>query len=276
MNYNIGKAPFQDYKWSAGFGYITYPLGVDRDQFITASILEGRVCMKTEDGGYHFNCPVSRNIFNEIKWPENPTENGTPVFYVTEPIDSQPVILGAFNFSDQIVDIPENTFKISKEAENKLVQISGNVDSISELLFVVKSIEKSKFIVNILNEANEGEVEFDVDGVFNINTIDNINLVSQKEIFQKVGKSTTSQTTSNYQMDVENTSINTSKFTINEGSESMVLGDKLKSFLETLIDEIARSTVATPQGPAPLINSAQITLLKTRLSGILSEISFID
>lgn len=274
--YNIGRVPFQDHKWNAGIGYITYPLGVDRDQFITASILEGRVCIKTEDGGYHFNCPISKNIFNEIKWPKKPTENGTPIFFVTEPIDSQPVVLGAFNFSDEIIDLPENAFKISKEAENKLVQISGNVNSISELLFIVRGVEKSKFIVNILNEANEGEVEFDVDGTFSVRTIDKIELNSQQEILSQVGDSSVSQTKANYQVDSENISLNTERLVVNSGDEPLVLGNKLKSFFESLIDEISKSTVATPQGPSPLINSVQITALKARLNDILSTNSFID
>lgn len=272
--YNIGQSTFDDNKWSSGIAYVSIPRDVDRDKFITECILSGRISIKTEDGGVYHKCPVSKNIFNDLEWPKKWQDNGTPVFYVTEPKHQQPIILGTFNFNDEVIDIREHGFKISKENRNELVQIAGNTDNFGELLIFVQGTEESRFMIKISNESNKGLVDIDIDGGFELRTISDIKNISQQRIINQVGESenessVTSQTSSEY-------NIRVSKFSVNDGSEPMMLGNMWKDLMDAFIEEVSKSTVTTAIGQMPLLNSVQIANFKQRTEEILSEYSFTD
>jgi len=55
-----------------------------------------------------------------------------------------------------------------------------------------------------------------------------------------------------------------------EGEEPMVLGSKLETLLNNLIEEISSSTVSTSLGQMPLLNATSIAKLKKDVKGILS------
>lgn len=274
LSYNIGQIPFEDTKWSCGIGYIAIVSDVDRDRFITDCILAGKVSIKTEDGGIYHKCPVSKNIFNDLKWPEKWQDNGTPVFYVTEQKHQQPVILGTFNFNDEIIDLRENGFKITKENRNQLVQISGNTDYVGELTIFVKGTEESRFVIKVSNEANEGMVDIDVEGGFELRTVSDIKNISKERIINQVGEkeeesSTISQTSSEV-------NIRVSKFSVNDGSEAVMLGNMWKDMMDAFIDEVSKSTVSTALGQMPLLNAVQIANFREKTEEILSQYSFTD
>lgn len=274
LDYNIGQIPFADKKWSCGIAYVAIVRDVDRDKFITDCVLSGRISIRTEDGGIYHRCPVSKNIFNDIKWPEKWQDNGTPVVYVTDEKFQQPLVLGSLNFSDEIVDIKENGFKISREHRNNLVQLVGNTDSLGELLIFVEGVDESKLSIKITNDSNKGLVDIDVDGGFELKTINNINNTSQSGIVNKVGvqddeSSTVSQTSTEFNARV-------SRFSINDGSEAIMLGNLWKDFMDAFIDEISRSTVTTSIGQMPLLNATQIANFRQKTEEILSKYSFTD
>jgi hypothetical protein len=69
------------------------------------------------------------------------------------------------------------------------------------------------------------------------------------------------------------TNINSSEIILGNGAtELIVLGNKLKSLLSSLIDEIMKLTVGTANGPSsPPINISSFAKIKTQLEGILSK-----
>jgi len=72
----------------------------------------------------------------------------------------------------------------------------------------------------------------------------------------------------------ENTIIESKKIFLGkkDATEPLVLGEKLKKFLEELIDEILKLTVPTGVGPSgTVINFSQFQLIKNKLNSILSN-----
>lgn len=274
LSYNIGQIPFEDTKWTCGIGYIAIVEDVDRDKFITDCILSGRISFKTEDGGLYHKCPVSKNIFNDLRWPEKWQDNGTPIVYVTDQKFQQPIVIGTFNFNDEIIDLREHGFKISKENRNNLVQIAGNADYLGELLIFVQGVDESRFSIKIGNEANKGVMDIDIDGGFELRTVDNITNISQSNIINKVGE--TEETSSTLSQSSSEINARVTKFSINDGSQAIMLGNMWKEMMDAFIDEISRSTVSTAIGQMPLLNSVQIANFRQKTEEILSEYSFTD
>ena len=272
LDYNIGQIPFGDEKWACGIAYVTIPSDVDRGTFIYESIRKGTITIKTEDGGIFRNCPVSKNVFNYLSWPQRYQDNGTPVFYVTEPKHQQPVVIGALNFNDEIVDHNENEFRISRERLNSLVQIIGNSEN-GDLLFMVQGDERSNLNIRLSHPDNKSELSIDIDGVYDIKATKNIETSSQTNITNRVGES--EDDASVIDQTSSEVNVRVPKFILNDGEEAMVLGNMWKDFMDSFIDEIASSTVTTSLGQMPLLNAAQITRFKTRTEEILSEYGFL-
>lgn len=271
LDYNIGKIPFGDEKWSCGVAYVSIPSDVDRGIYIYESIRKGTITIKTEDGGVYRNCPVSKNIFNYLDFPQRYQDNGTPVFYVTEPQHQQPVILGVLNYNDEVIDHNENEFRISREKSNTLVQIVGNSEN-GDLLFLVQGTERSNLNIRLAHPDNKGELSIDIDGIYDIKTTQDINISSQTNITNKVG---IEDEISEIEQSSSEVNIRVPRFTLNDGEEAMILGNMWKDFMDDFIDEIASSTVTTSLGQMPLLNTAQIMRFKTRTEEILSEYGFL-
>lgn len=77
--------------------------------------------------------------------------------------------------------------------------------------------------------------------------------------------------------DKDNINTKCAKFNINEGSEPLVLGNKIKSLLEELIDAINSITVTTKSGVSSTpINQSQFSSIKSKLDDFLSKVSNTD
>lgn len=271
LNYNIGQIPVNDTKWSCGVGYVAIPSEIPRDVFIYDSIREGTIMIRTEDGGHYRNCPVSKNIFDEIEWPERTEENGTPIFYVTEPKHQQPVVVGAFNYNDEIIDRGEYEFRMTRQYQNSLVQIVGNSQN-SELVFYLQGDVRSDLNIRLANENDRGKLIIDIDGIYSLKSTKNISIFSQESIRQKVGDSEDNSTA--IIQDPSQINIRAHKFIVNDGEQAIMLGNMWKEFMDTFIDIVSKSTVSTAIGQMPLLNAAQIAEFKNRTEEILSEYSF--
>ena len=70
--------------------------------------------------------------------------------------------------------------------------------------------------------------------------------------------------------------INSKKVNLGEGKEPILLGNTTKEFLNKVLTAISSITVATSLGVMPIINKAQVELLKKDLESLLSKISNTD
>lgn len=76
----------------------------------------------------------------------------------------------------------------------------------------------------------------------------------------------------------EKITLNSKKVIINEGSQAMVLGDKLKDLLDSFIDKVSDAVILTPTGPGSIDPSSkvQIKALKLKTKFLLSKVGFLD
>lgn len=275
MSYNIGQAISEGDKWSAGVAYVTIPSDVDRESFIAHCYQTNTLYIKTEDGGYHKNIATDNWSFNFIDFPQKPGDNGSLVFYVQEPVHKELMVIGIVNSDNEIVDLVEGQFKLRKKWLNNFVEITGSAKD-GYLSMTVDSQDNSSFIIHVNNENNNAELNIEVAGNIIINALNSISLISKGNHSVQVFDPNDNTKYSEILVESEEINASTDKFSINEGSSPITLGDQCKLIFDNLFDELGKSTVATTMGQMPLLNAQQIVAMKENTANILSLISFTD
>lgn len=275
-NYNLGQTPQGGFQYQGGIGYIAIPYDLDRDEYISYCFRQGRVSIKTEDGGFINRCPISIDLLNWIVFPKKPEENGSVVTWNLESVHKHPMINGILLSTDEINDLKENEFKIGRKFEDNFVFISGSPQKQYHSV-VVKGDKKPKYIVRILNDDNNAEKIEEIQGTTKTFTKKSFENSSNESIKHKVFKKNANENIEMYHLITLNGHyFKGDEFVINDGKEAMALGDTLKEFLDEFIDTVASSTVATGIGTMPLLNASQISALKAKTENILSKIGKLD
>lgn len=275
-NYSLGQTPNAGYQYQGGIGYVAIPSDLDREQYIALCYKQGRVSIRTEDGGFINRCPISVDLLNWIVFPNKIEENGSVVTWTLEPTHKQPMINGILLSNNDILDIKEHEFKMGRKYEDNFIFISGSPKK--EFHSVVVSGEKKpKYIVRVLNKNNDSEKIEEIQGTSKTIVVKELEQISNASIKTSVLKQDAQETIEVYHLQTLNGNyFKGDEFVINDGKEAMALGDTLKAFLDEFIDTVASSTVTTSIGQMPLLNASQITALKQKTENILSKIGKLD
>ena len=269
---NIGFTPIEDYRASSGIGYIYIPKDINRDTYINNCYDSSKVSIMVEDSGIINNVYIDKHCLQNIEFPIDSYKLGTPVLYISEPIRKNCFIIGVFD--KDITFLKEHYFNISKTYDDDLIDISGDAEE-GFLTITVKKKSTSNFYLNVLSEINDANFKINVNGNFDIET-SNFILKSDQEIILKSDDPNDLEKNSSLSITNESVSIDTQKFTINDGKERMILGDIFKKFFDLFIDEVSAITVSTPAGQMPIINKIQVNNFKEKTESFLSSISFLE
>lgn len=275
-NYNLGQTPQGGFQYNGGIGYVAIPFDIDRAEYIAYCFKQGRVSIKTEDGGFINRCPISIDLLNWIVFPDKPEQNGSVVTWTLESVHKQPMINGILLSTDEINDLKENEFKIGRKFNDNFVFISGSPQKEYHSV-VLKGVKKPKYIVRILNDDNNAERIEEIQGTTKTFTKKSYENSSNESIKHKVFKKNANENVEvEHLITAKGNYFKGEEFVINDGKEQMTLGNTLKDFLDELIDTIASSTVTTSIGQMPLLNASQISALKQKTENILSKIGKLD
>lgn len=277
MNINtVGKTPLESGgNYITGIGYVVLPIDIERDDYLRDCFLQGRVSLKTEEGTYFHKVPIDPWVFNFIEFPVDVNSNGTMVTWVLIPNNNHPVIVGRVLKNDELSGLSENDFKLTRKLGDNFVEISGNPSS-SHLNLILNSLKGGELNISIYNKDQKGKLNINVLGDTSITSTGNT-FINQNNVFT-VQTSNPDDSTINSiftQNEGENHFEN-EKFSINNGSEPLVLGNQMKQFLSDFIDQVSGITITTQLGQMSPLNKLQIENLKTQLDNFLSEISFTD
>lgn len=277
MSYTLGRTPVDDYKYSAGIAYVAIPTDVDRAAYIRDCYRNYTVSVWAEDGSFMNRLPITPEVLNFIVFPEKIDELGSPVVYVTEESQSQPIIIGRFPSLNEIGDINEGEFKLGRNYNEAHVEIQGSSRNSCLSLNVGAGVEGGRMLFNITGKQP---------GKFEVTTIgDNEFIASENTTFSQQGtfKSATVDRSADddsndaiFEQSPGEHRFKNNKFIINNGDQPFVLGKHLKTFLSDLIDELSKCTVSTAIGQQPLLNAAQIAAFKQRTDEFLSIVAYIN
>lgn len=268
--------------FEAGIGYVIIPSDVERDKYIRTCYQTLTVSIFSEHNGVSNRVPVDSFSINFIAFPSSPNEFGTAVMFTVDPVLKRPMVVGIYNQPGQVGELHEHQFKFKRQHGNKFVELAGSASE-NYMGLSVKTDKGGEAYVKVASDDDTGQITLEVSGNINltasnkttIRQFDQIAIVTSdednEERFAKM-----EQTTSQHLFQDDEHKINTKKLQINDGDEPFVLGKKLKSFFDDLIEELANSTVTTALGQMPLLNKVQIMNFKNRTDALLSSIASLD
>lgn len=272
---NIGQQPIAGEKWSSGVAYVAIPQDLDRATYINECYRQGLISIKTEDGGFYNRVPVCLWAFNFIEFPDTPQDNGSPVVYITEPMHKQPMVVSIINKNDELIDLVEHQFKLRKKYKKNFVEIVGSAKG-GYIGINVDSEEDAQVFINVSNKNKNAKLDISIDGQILTHTSGDATHTRYGDyLSQSFDPVDESQSASHKQTSSSNEFIN-DEFVINDGTDPITLGNKLKSLLDDFLDELYLSTVPTQEGLQYLTNREALHKFKDRTVEFLSAISFTD
>lgn len=274
----VGKTALSGEQWSGGVAYIALPSDIERDTYLRECFQNSRVSIWSEDIGFLNRVRVDSETMNFIEFPKVAEEFGTAVVFITEPIHKQPIIIGRLPKIDELGELREHQFKIKRQLGNKTVEISGSPER-GILNLVVNAADDQGGINIILTNANDdGVLNLSVAGDIKVDAASSVEFLQKKRFYvNTVGEDGKDENEASYEQTNKDHKFSGEKFMINEGKEPMVLGKKIQSFMETLIDDICAITIVVT-GSVGTLNPADITKLqakKAEIESILSREGFL-
>lgn len=297
MKNDIGIVTPRNNIGTAGVAFVVVPEGISREEYIENCYRTNTICMNGGLGyGDFYNVPVDSSVMQLLEFPTNVEQDkrGTAVVWVKDTIHNVPVVVACLRKQDNYYSLEEYQHIFKKET-----------DSTSVVVFTDGSTSKYNITV-VGNKDNPGNVDIKItseneDSVFNIycdnevNIVGNksVNIATEKELNCKFNKDGETKTEIRYnreegffykdefgnEINCKDGEINiiSDKINHNNGNEPMVLGDKLETLLNDMLDAIMQLTVVTPVGASSVpVNTAVFGQIKARVNQIKSSKSNLD
>ena len=278
------RVPIGNARYYCGTGRIIIPSSVDdRDDYVEKCFRTSSVTiMNRENLDIMHNVDVDSEVLERLKFPEDSDSLGSSVLWVNIPIYNKAVIVARLNNPDEIPSISENEFSLIREGKKGTVSIVGSGKR-GEILINVTGVDQDsgKFIINVGNQDESGELKLNVRGYIDViasGSISTKSFVSDRRSVKDVdeGKETYSDMTyekieSRVQETTSGHKIEKDSYEIGDGSVTAAIAEETESMFNSILDELAKTTVTTAIGPSPLLNAAQLVALKKNTSKIFSK-----
>lgn len=306
---SLGTTGVASGKDSSGVAYVVIPEDQDRDVFITTCYRTQTVMLRDEMGAAWRNVFVTKDLLQQVVFPEKSSERGSSVIWVKIPKHNLPVVLGVLDLKNIYSVIQEeHQFRLQQRSPvGNSVDFNARALSASLDLAVASTEDgKGSLRVKITNPDQTAELDVYVKGNINVFADKKIRLGTNEELTMEVvkpdlsplgiltykaGTGWTLKDEFNNEVTTESGHvrikvsdgklIHIDQTTINLGQDNAAqpvpLGDTLKEKLTDLINAIKQITVPTSNGPSGTpINFAQFDTISAQLAQILSQVSKTD
>jgi hypothetical protein len=280
---------------SAGVGFVVVPSGVDREQYINDCYRTHTLTINGGKGyGYFNGVHADIDVMQNIKFPTDEINRGTPVVWVKDAISQLPVIIGVLRKQNDYYSLSENQFmkKRGTETRNVEVFLDGNKTALQITLLGDKD-EPSNVDIKITSENKDSIFNMFCDNEINVFSEKAVDITTNGKFSFNVTEKGEEKAKFSYELnkgftfkdEFENEVISQSgKIDIiskninhNSGKEPMVLGDTLAVLLKDILEAIQKLTVTTPVGASSVPNNiADFITIQEKLNGIKSKISNLE
>lgn len=220
---------------------------------------------------------IDPSLLQTINFPDNEDLLGSSVVWVNIPIFNRPIIVAVLNNKGEMSQLEEGEFNFLREGEDGTVLIQGlargaqiNISATSP------SGTGGAMRINVGNSNGTGTLEVTVSGELLINSITSKQIATESHEFEVNSgedgelstfiKITDSEIESRVKEGTSGHKFTEAEYEVGDASESAVLANALKTFMDSLIDVIASQTTVTSLGPQPLVNAAGISAMKAQAS----------
>jgi hypothetical protein len=264
---SIGKQSIPSSRYSSGVGYIAIPSDVDRATFIQQCYRINRVSIRTENAEFFNNVPIDKSAIQQIEFPAESDEIGSPVMWVNVEPNHQLVIVAVLEKNDHTSFLNEKRFRLSKVFGRNKAIIDGDGGN-GNLLITLDSDQDNGGVLNIVlnNKNKRAKLNIHVNGSAEVYCTEKLTIKANNglEYKDEFGNTITAKE--------KETNISADKITHNGGKEPMLLGDTSIQFLSDLMDQLGKESA----GPYPLFGQSIYLKFKERLEKLKSKKSFLE
>lgn len=286
--------------YSVEIGYITLPTNVDRDSYVETCCRTSTVSVYIErNGSVSHNCIVSRQVFQDLIFPESNDVLGSPVILISSPFFETYFVIATVPALDEITGFAEHIYSKKIFDGDGSFDISASLADGTALISIFGS-GKRKLRINVVGD--ESSVELSTNGNVDLTANGNVHVKSFDSVVSEVvdvdnDKATkTTVTASNISIETPdsltisvtdgekstNIDMNPSGILVKSGeSEARVTqqgitlnksDSGLKNTLKQLIGAIKKLTVTTGTGPSGTpINIAEFEAIENDLENYLEN-----
>lgn len=280
---------------SAGVGFVVVPSEVDRVQYINDCYRTNTLTINGGKGyGYFSGVHADINVMQNIKFPTDEENRGTPVVWVKDAVSQLPVIVAVLRKQGEYYSLNENQFRLKRGTETRNVEIfiDGSTSALDITILGDKE-EPANIDVKLSSENADSVLTVSCDNEINIIGEKAVNVTTNKKATLKVTEKGEDKMSLSYELGVglkykdefENevtakegqVDVISKKINHNSGKEPMVLGDTLAKILDDMLKAIQAITVISPVGVTSVpVNIADFAAIQAKLDTIKSEISNLE
>lgn len=280
---------------SAGVGFVVVPSEVDRVQYINDCYRTNTLTINGGKGyGYFSGVHADINVMQNIHFPTDEENRGTPVVWVKDAISQLPVIVGVLRKQNEYYSLNENQWRLKRGTETRNVEIFvdgttaglditvlGDKDEPANIDIKLTSENKD----SVLNVVSDNEINITGEKAVNVTTNQKATLRVTEKGEDKMSLSYELGIGLKYKDEFENeitakdgqVDIISKKINHNSGKEPMVLGDTLATLLDEMLKAIQAITVISPVGQTSVpVNISDFAAIQAKLNTIKSKISNIE
>lgn len=172
----------------SGTGRVIIPYEVNRAEYIKDCYNRGVLTIHSGvDGTVMNHVRCTREVIQNIKFPEKYDEFGTIVVWVRDSILSSPIIIGSLPNENEQIPFNENSLKINRSIVDKFadINISGD-DALISIDILGNDVTPSELRVRVNSNNKQSKVFIETDNELFITADNKVNIVSSKQIFSSV------------------------------------------------------------------------------------------
>lgn len=280
---------------SAGVGFVVVPSGIDRIRYIDDCYRTNTLTISGGKGyGYFSGVHADIDVMQNIEFPTDEENRGTPVVWVKDAVSQLPVIIAVLRKQGEYYSISENQFRLKRGTDNRNIEIfiDGNT-SVLDISLLGDKDEPSNIDIKLSSENRNSVFNLFCDNEINVSGSESVNVISNNKVSLKIEEKGEEKMTFSYELkkglrykdEFENEitakedcfNIKSKKIKHNNGKQPMVLGDKLADILDEMLKAIQAITVISPVGTTSTpVNVASFISIQKKLNSIKSEISKLD
>lgn len=280
---------------SAGVGFVVVPSEVDRVQYINDCYRTNTLTINGGKGyGYFSGVHADINVMQNIKFPTDEENRGTPVVWVKDAVSQLPVIVSVLRRQGEYYSLDENQYRLKRGTETRNVEIfvDGTTAGLDITVLGDKD-EPANIDIKLSSENADSVLNVSCDNEINIIGNKSVNVVTNQKATLKVKEKGEEKMSLSYELGVglnykdefENevvakdgeVDIISKKINHNSGKEPMVLGNTLADLLDEMLKAIQAITVISPVGATSTpVNAASFAAIQAKLDTIKSKISNLE
>lgn len=280
---------------SAGVGFVVVPSEVDRVQYINDCYRTNTLTINGGKGyGYFSGVHADINVMQNIKFPTDEENRGTPVVWVKDAVSQLPVIIAVLRKQGEYYSLNENQFRLKRGTETRNVEIfiDGSTSALDITILGDKE-EPANIDVKLSSENADSILTVSCDNEINIIGEKAVNVTTNKKATLKVTEKGEDKMSLSYELGVglkykdefENevtakegqVDVISKKINHNSGKEPMVLGNTLADLLNEFLAAVQKITVISPVGVTSVpVNIKDFAAIQAKLDTIKSQISNLE